>query len=154
MLEDAMKELTAAVKQNTAQLLLIQSDVNAKRTLGDMLRGGTAKDNKADVEPLRDKVEDDIIPEKLEAPAKTVTKKPAAKTDTVKKPASKDEDPAYTPVKAATLKLHKDKGRATAESLLAEFNCEKSAKELEPDQYEAYVKRANELLGAGNEELA
>lgn len=97
---------------------------------------------------------------KTPAPAaapKAAETKPAAKAaepkkEVAKKPDAKPAEDPYAPVREITLRIHKEKGRPAAEALLAEFDCEKSAKELKPDQYDAYLERAKAVLA--EEEVA
>lgn len=91
------------------------------------------------------------------AEAKTDTKAPAAdkKADVKvdKKAAEAAAEEAYAPVKAITLRVHKEKGATVLTALLKDFGCEKSAKELKSNQYGDYVAAAEKLL-AGEEDVA
>lgn len=140
-LEEALNKNTAAV--NGLLSVLTNGQVEGMPAFLGKGKADTAKTDapKADTKKA----------ETVKADAK---KADAPKADTKKADTAKDEIPEeYLPVRTITLQLHK-KNRALASQLLAEFGCEKSARELDASQYDAYVARANELLTDSEEEIA
>ena len=104
------------------------------------------------VSTLRGKA--NVLMETIDGAEPAKEKKTRKVKDTAETTLVKDSEPvektteanAYDAVKTATLALIKAKGKPVALDLLAEFEV-KAATELKESDYDAYVNRANILLG-------